>query len=196
MSTPAIRFPVRTRAPATVLAGALLLCSMTSCSEPSRTSEQAPVSDYVIRGVGFEAEREPDGQRYGTQVKETYALDSRGRLSYSAYFGGVPIEMNHNDSAEWDAGEHRRRVFDAVHTILANSSLRSDTVLLSDESPEPAAGAGAYRLALRRGQADQTRFLGDERSGAFRELHSAFQPLISAFESVTGRPLNLEDLSQ
>src|SRR5580765_2707702 len=68
------------------------------------TTAQAK-GEYSVREILVRVWREPDGKKYPNQVKETYVVDKSGRLSYTAYFGGMPTDMNHMDSVEWSGPE-------------------------------------------------------------------------------------------
>jgi hypothetical protein len=151
---------------------------------------------YVPLEIAFEINRQPDGGRYPNYVQERFALGSDSFLDYSAYFGGMPIEMNHNDGVRWDAGEHGRAVFDAARSILADPALFAELTALSDDVPDPWPEPGFYKLQVERDRGEYSFLLQDRSTRAFGILDAAFAAMLSAFESATGRPLSPGDLPQ
>ncbi|MBN1770883.1 MAG: hypothetical protein JXB32_06480 [Deltaproteobacteria bacterium] len=155
-----------------------------------------PDGEWSIRVVAVELERQPDGERYPNWVRESYRLESDGVLDYSAYFGGMPIEMNHMDGIEWEAGATGQAVFDAVLAVLDDPARFAELTPVPDDGPEPTCLRPCYRIGLSRADGDHTFVLGDRETPALAELETAFAALIAAFESATGRPLSPGDLPQ
>ena len=152
--------------------------------------------EYSPQAVVFEIERQPDGGRYPSYVKERFALGSDSFLDYSACFGGMPIEMNHNDSVRWDAGEHGLAVFDAVRAILADPALFADLIALPDDAPDPWSTPGFYKVRVERDEVDFSYVLQERSTRAFGILDAAFGAMVSEFENSRGRPLRPGDLPQ
>jgi hypothetical protein len=150
---------------------------------------------FSIRGVSIAFERSPDGKKYPNQVQEGYELGGDLQLDYSAYFGGMPIELNHNDDAKWGAGALGQKVLDAVANILKDPKLFAQLVLIPDEGPNPCS-SGGYALGLSRDEADVDYCAQEGGGEAFLLLDAAFSNLIAAFEKSEGRPLRPTDLPQ
>lgn len=133
------------------------------------------------RVIVLEIHRDADGKRYPTPVDEMYRLEADGVLHYSAYFGNMPIEMNHNDSIAWKSGEAGKKVFAAFATVAT----RLDKV--------PDDRRGVYVIGYHRGE---SRAIANKQGKAFKAVDPAFRALIAAFEKATGRPLKAGDLPQ
>lgn len=149
-----------------------------------------------VEAIALEIERQPDGARYPNYVKESYELGGDGFLDYFAYFGGIPIHMNHTDRERWDAGEHGRRVLETMRSIVATPERLAEVTLLSDGTAEPADLQGVYRVRLERDHSDSTVVLRDRGTRAFALLDAAFSAMLAAFEQSSGRPLRPGDLPQ
>jgi hypothetical protein len=145
---------------------------------------------YTVQEILVRVWREPDGKKYPNQVKETYAVEKSGRLKYTAYFGGMPTNMNHMDGVEWASAEGKALVELAAR--LANEgALRK----VRDDEPVPE-GAGVYIVGVRKNDADSTQVASDNKSAAWQELDAAFRALVAKFESATGRPKKPTELPQ
>jgi hypothetical protein len=145
---------------------------------------------FSVREIAVTVWREPDGKKYPNQVKESYVVDKSGRLEYTAYFGGMPTDMNHMDSVEWTSAEGRALVELAAR--LANEGAWKP--VRDDESPPE--GAGVYVVGVTRDHADSTQVASDEKSPAWRKLDAAFRALVAKFERETRRPKKPADLPQ
>jgi hypothetical protein len=154
------------------------------------TANAGPPGPKVI-DIFFEVTHERDGKKYPNQVKEAYHLTSDGKLHYGAYFGGMPIDWNHNDSVEWPAGDAGKRVLAVVNELLADpkSGMRK---ISDDESAPP----GSYSITVTFHDADSSRVVDDKKSRAWAIVSARFAELIAAFEKATGRPKKPEDLRQ
>jgi len=171
-----------------LLAGVL----MAAAADGPGSRKPAP---YTVRVVSFEIEREPDGKRYPNQVRERFSLEKDGRLRYSAYFGGMPMEMNHNDSVDWPAAEAGRKVLETA-LRLANEGAPG-LKDLPDDAPTPAVTAsGLYTIGVTRAGGDSTKVIVDSKSKAWAELDAAFAAMVGRFEAATGRPKKPGDLPQ
>jgi hypothetical protein len=159
-------------------------------------SRETAAGGYTVRGIFFEAWREPDGKKRPNQVKESYALRADGAFNYSAYFGGMPIEMNHMDETDWSSGEHGKKMLDVIRALLADPVRRAELKLLPDGAPTPPFGDKHYLVGLTKDNADSTWYAKDPKTRAFREIDAAFTALIHAFEKATGRPRKPFDLPQ
>lgn len=153
-------------------------------------------ASHSVEAIVLEIDHQPDGARYPNHVRERYALGSDAFIDYAAYFGGMPIEMNHNDSVRWDAGEHGRRVLETMRSIVATPARFAELTLLADDAPEPVDPRRTYRIRLERDRADSTVLLPDGGPRAFALLDAAFRAMVAAFERGTGRPLRPGDLPQ
>jgi hypothetical protein len=163
---------------------ALLLCTLVS------TADAAPL-DPMATAISFEVTHEPDGKKYPNQIKEDYSLHSDGKLHYSAYFGGMPIESNHNDDVEWAAGESGRRLF-----ALVNRLLRDTTSGLHEISDDEGVVSDVYVVTVRQNDADSTRVVSDRKSRAWSAIDARFKAMVAAFEKATGRPRKASQLPQ
>lgn len=150
-----------------------------------------PSSPYSIRGVSWQVERQPDGQKYPSYVKESYELTSSGLLNYTAYFGGMPTEMNHMDSVQWKVGESGRKVFAAVAALLTDPASG-----LKELPGDRSAPFGAYLVQLTRDHADSTRYIDDPKSRAWTVVEKVLRVLRLDFEQTTGRPKKPGELPQ
>jgi hypothetical protein len=171
--------------------------------EPQPGADEATAPPPLAAGPGWtfgtvaiEHERGADGARYPNWVKESYRLESDGVLDYTAYFGGMPIEMNHMDGVRWEAGEAGRAVIDVVDAIVADPALFAALVPVPDDGPAPSCPPPCYRLGLSQDDGDYSFVLPDRNTRAFDALDAAFSALLAAFESATGRPLRPGDLPQ
>jgi hypothetical protein len=176
-----------------------LTLGLTSACKPrtaAAKSGKPAAGGYTVRGLHYEIEHEPDGKRYPNQVKESYALEADGTLRYSAYFGGMPIEMNHMDSLDWKSGAHGQKVLDVVSALLADPERQAELKILPDDAPSPPFADKHYLVQLTKDKADSTRYAKDPKTRAFRELDQAFTALITAFEKATGRPRSPGSLPQ
>jgi len=167
----------------------LFLASATEAAAPPAKTEGR--GSMTIRSLHYEVTREPDGKRYPNQVKETYRLDSDGTLRYSAYFGGMPTNMNHMDGVEWASGDSGRKLLATALKLLRDptSGLRE----LPDDRPYP---PDAFLVGVTRENADSTWYVDDRSSKAWAALETAFGALIAEFEKSTGRPKTAGELPQ
>jgi hypothetical protein len=147
--------------------------------------------DFSVREILLDVWREPDGKKYPNQVKESYAVEADGRLSYTAYFGGMPTNMNHMDSVEWAASAEGKALV-KLATRLANAGALKK-VADDEHAPE---GAVVYFVGVTRNQADSTQVASDSKTAAWRELDAAFRALVKKFERETGRPKKPTELPQ
>jgi hypothetical protein len=151
---------------------------------------------YRVESVHLEVEHQADGKKYPNYLKESYRLDGEGTLEYSAYFGGVPMEMNHMDSATWKSGRHGQKVFAAIAALLADPAGRAALRERPDGTPMPSAGEAVYLVSLAKDGHSSTRQLAPAQAKAYGVLDQAFQALIAQFERETGRPRTVGDLPQ
>ena len=164
----------------------LLTLALLVMSSRGLAVETSP--DFKIRTIIHEVERPADGKKYPTSTKEYYRLDSTGLLRYSAYFGGIPMAMNHNDSLDWQDGELGRLLLETA-ARLVNERVEGVVDMRDDESlPYPKA-PGYFMLGVTRSEADSSKLLTKSDSPAWQELATAFSALQLAFEKATGRPL-------
>ena len=133
-----------------------------------------------LRVIVLEVNHDADGKRYPTPVKERYELEG-DVLHYGAYFGNMPIEMNHNDSVDWKTGEAGKK----VHAAFATVSKQLDKI--------PANRTGVYVIGFQRGDG---RAIADKKGKAWAAVDPAFRAMIAAFEKATSRPLKAGDLPQ
>lgn len=133
------------------------------------------------RVVVLSVHRDADGKRYPTPVDETYELQADGVLRYSAYFGNMPIEMNHNDSYSWTSGDDGKKVFAAIATVAKQL----------DKVPDER--KGIYVIGFTQGD---SRAIADKKGKAWAAVDPAFRALIISFEKASGRPLKAADLPQ
>jgi hypothetical protein len=164
--------------------------------ESAAVPPAAPNATWTVRVVAIDIERQPDGERFVSFVQESYDLEPETSLRYSAYFGGMPIEMNHMDGMEWDAGEAGRAVFDAAAAILADPERLAELSPEPDDGPSPPCPGRCYHLGVEDDRGDSTFLLGENGGRAFEILDGAFTALITAFERDTGRPLTPAQLPQ
>jgi hypothetical protein len=186
-------------APPSVVLSALLSCLglFAGCKSHAATTERAPIAGgYTVRSVHFEVWREPDGKQRPNQMNEGYDLQADGTLSYSAYFGGMPTQMNHVDGIEWNSGGHGKKMLGVVRALLADPVRRGELKRLPDDSPSPPFTDKHYLVGLTKNGADSTWYVKDAKTRAFREIDQAFASLIAAFEKATGRPRKPTDLPQ
>src|SRR5437764_11437072 len=94
--------------------------------------------EYSVREILVRVWREPDGKKYPNQVKETYVVEKNGRLKYTAYFGGMPTDMNHMDSVEW-TGAEGKALLELAARLANEGALKK--VADGESLPE---GAGVY----------------------------------------------------
>jgi len=164
----------------------LLLAAALAASPGGASSDKG----YTVRSVSFEVQHEADGKKRPNQVKEHYRLDRDGTLRYTAYFGGVPIEMNHMDSIEWASGEHGKKVLAGVAALLGQFPV------LEDDKPQPPVDAnGVFLVGVTLKDADSTRFATKE-TKAWAAVQQLFGKLVAEFEKATGRPKTVGDLPQ
>src|SRR4051812_18668545 len=147
--------------------------------------------DFSVREILVRVWREPDGKKYPNQVKESYVLERDGRLRYTAYFGGMPTNMNHMDSVQWAAGADGKALLELAARLANEGALKA----VGDDESVPE-GAGVYLVGVTRHHADSTQVAIDRKSAAWRELDAAFLALVKKFERETGRPRKPADLSQ
>lgn len=145
---------------------------------------------YTVRGLYHEVAHQPDGKRYPNYVQESYDFAGDGTLTYTAYFGGMPTNMNHMDGVDWKSGADGKKVLDVVRALLADPDRRAELKVLPDEAPSPPFADKHYLVKLSNADGDSTRYVKDPKTRAFREIDQAFAALIAAFEKATGRPLS------
>ena len=169
----------------------------TSLDDAAAAPAPPPPPAWTVRVIALEVEHDPDGARYTSWVQERYELEADGSFDYSAYFGGMPIEMNHNDGVQdWDAGEPGRAVLGAVRAILADPERLAELTPEPDDGPAPGCPGRCYHLGVEDERGDSTFLLGENGGRAHELLDGAFSALIAAFESATGRPLTPGQLPQ
>jgi hypothetical protein len=154
------------------------------------------VKGYSIRDITIEVEHMPDGKKRPNYVKEYYCLTAEGLLQYSAYFGGMPIEMNHMDKIEWSSSDDGRKVLGLVQALLADPARSKGLKVRPDNAAPLASNAKVYLVHLTKDNVDLTIVSDNPKTPAFKEIDGAFTALIGAFEKATGRPLNPVDLPQ
>jgi hypothetical protein len=150
-------------------------------------------SKMTINTISFLVEHQPDGKKYRSYVKEQYEL-TPGHLRYSAYFGGMPMEMNHMDSVEWKTDGEDASVFLVALELSKDTS--TGLVIRPDSAPSPTGGNGIYLVHIETSKSSSTRSVEDQKSKAWLELNAAFQKLLARFEKSTGRPLTVGQLPQ
>lgn len=162
-----------------------------SASAYVSSEDQAPTmnANTSVELVEFRVDRQRDGKAYETPVNERYSLGADGNLTYSAYYGEMPTNMNHMDSVSWNAGDLGKIVLDAARRVAADPGLAADLSDVPDGVAEPMAGSGLFRLTLRSLDVDATRIVSDPERKAYGVLDVAFQELIEAFRKETGRPI-------
>jgi hypothetical protein len=145
----------------------------------------------TVTHVSFSVKREANGKKYPLPVGEGYALDSDGKLQYSAYFYNMPINMNHNDGIEWNTGQAGRQLFTALDSIVGRKvkGLRK----LPDDKSSPET---AYVLRVEERGSEQTYVVDDVRSPAWAIINQKFNALVAEFEKATGRPMDPFKLPQ
>ncbi len=144
----------------------------------------------TVLSLGYEVEHPQDGKKYPNQLIESYALDGDGLLRYSGYFGGVPLEFNHNDAVTWPSGAAGRQLL-ALAQQLANRK-GSGLQPLPDGASLHASPEGVLRVSVARGAL----VLAPGPSPARTQLTAALAKFLAAFEKATGRPLTLDKLPQ
>jgi hypothetical protein len=179
-------------------------CSNTSHQKPppvaaSKARRMAPPKKevtkiYSVRVIRIELVRQPDGKKYPHYLKESYDLTSDSALRYFGYFGGVPLGMNHTDSARWSAGGHGERVLAAVRSVVGDPGLFAELKQIPDEGENPCS-RGMYTVGLTRHEADVDYCVPDA-TRAFSIIDKAFLELIAEFERRNGRPLTPDKLPQ
>ena len=100
----------------------------------------------------FVVDREPDGKDYQTPVNERWTLGVDLKLRFSAYYGGMPTDMNHMDSVTWNAGESGKAVLDAAQRVISEPQLAADAKEVPDGASGPSGGPGSYWLHIRSGR--------------------------------------------
>jgi hypothetical protein len=143
-----------------------------------------------VRRVNFIVEHQPDGGKRPNQVKESYSISDAGVLRYSAYFGGMPIDMNHMDSLEWKAGAAGRRVIETTQRLLRDKV--PGLAEIFGDMAIPRNGVGLYVVVLDGGE----HYIQDRGSRAWAEMDAPFQAMVAAFEKETQRPRRPEQLPQ
>lgn len=174
----------------------LCLALLAGIGEPLSVAaaNDRPARRQMVGSVSVEVEHRPDGKKRPNYVKESYSLSPDGKLDYSAYFGGIPMNMNHMDGTEWLSGAHGKRVFDAVRKLLADPAHGPGLVKESDD--DSARGLrGVYRVRVTDESGDST-WYAKPGTRAFARIDEAFGALIAAFENATGRPRKPGDLPQ
>src|SRR5438067_9092139 len=116
-----------------------------------------------------------------------FQLDRDGTLHYAAYYSNMPIDMNHNDSLDWKAGESGDKV------IAAAASVAADLATLPVGEPGP---PEAYLVGVTIDHADSTRVVADPKGKDWKVIDPAFQAMVAAFGKATGRPLPVSKLPQ
>jgi hypothetical protein len=177
----------------------LSILGLASDCRPRMAAAKSPktaAGGYTVRGLDYQVEHQPDGKRYPNYVKESYALEADGTLRYGAYFGGMPIEMNHMDGLDWKSGVHGQKVFDVVKALLADPQRRAELKMLPDDAPSPPFADKHYLVQLTKDNADSTWYVKDPKTRGFRAIDQAFTALIAAFEKATGRPRRPGSLPQ
>lgn len=152
-------------------------------------------SNYLINYISIEIQHQADKKKYPNYIKESYDLNEDGILKYGAYFGGVPMSMNHNDGLNWNSGDHGRKVFSKVLSLLNNFSNTSGLTIYSDTS-RPSCDDRVYFLSVKKDNLDIRYFTDDPKTPAYKEIDRVFNDLINVFEKETGRPRKVSDLSQ
>ncbi len=143
----------------------------------------------TVRQIRFEIEREADGKKYPLPVKESYTLDEHGLLRYSAYFGNMPTNMNHNDSIEWKSESA------GAHLVDTAIKLYDQLSVLRDDTKAPA-DLDIFFVDFTRSGKGSRRYVYDHKAAAWSELDGAFQAMVAAFEKATGRPKKPNELPQ
>jgi hypothetical protein len=203
-----LRFAILMRRPKRMWPILILTSAMAACASTADKPEQAnsppaqsakeksvkQVSIYSVRSIAVGVMREQDDVKYPVPVKESYELSATGTLRYSAYFHNMPTNMNHNDSADWQAGAAAQSVLSIVQGIVDDPSAFAGLVLIPDEGESPCE-ASDYRVGVTREQADLD-YCAKAGSAAFRSIHGAFSDLITAFEVSEKRPLAPSNLPQ
>ena len=171
---------------------------VTPLSSPPLSSPQRPLLSSVgsVETVEFVVDREPDGKDYQTPVNERWTLGVDLKLRFSAYYGGMPTDMNHMDSVTWNAGESGKAVLDAAQRVISEPQLAADAKEVPDGASGPSGGPGSYWLHIRSDEGDRTRMVGAHGSQAYGVLDSAFQVVVAEFRKSTGRPLAPNELPQ
>lgn len=160
------------------------------------TANPSPDSDmkkYEFNGVHIGILREADKKKYPLPVGESYSLTKEAVLEYSAYFHNMPIQMNHNDSIPWEAGEHGKKVIELLGALV-NSPQIAELSPRSDEDGQ--CEDGHYSISLTHENSDKSFCLNVHSKGAYEPFHLAFADMLKAFESDTGRPLDPFKLPQ
>jgi hypothetical protein len=155
------------------------------------SSAWASPSETVVTNVSFSVKREADGKKYPLPVSEGYELDRDGKLRYSAYFFNMPINMNHNDGTEWNAGKAGRQLLTTLTQLLGRTGNGLRKLSDDEQSSE-----NAYVLQVRDRDSDSTFVVDDPKSPAWAAINRKFNELVAAFEKATGRPLDPFKLPQ
>jgi hypothetical protein len=144
----------------------------------------------TVRQIRFEIERKADGKKYPLPVKEGYTLDEHGALRYSAYFGNMPTNMNHNDSIEWKSEST------GAHLVDTAIKLYDQLTVLPDDKQAPNGELEVYLVDFTKSGKGSRRYVLDHKATAWGELDGAFQAMVTAFEKATGRPKKPNELPQ
>lgn len=154
------------------------------------TSTDAFADDKRPTQVHFVVQRKADGKKYPNDVQESYTLDAKGVLTYSAYFGSMPTTMNHNDGITWKAGDLGKQLFEVI------AKVRGELVLVPDDKPAPNGGMNVYLIRMTNKQGDSTYVASDPKGKAWAAIDPAHRAMIAAFEKATGRPKKPHELPQ
>ncbi len=150
----------------------------------------ASAKPIVVREIVLTVQREGGSKKYPNPVTETYQLDRGGVLRYSAYFGNMPMEWNHNDSIEWRSGDAGKQVLQIAAQLVGDHDSGAKE-RRGSELPD----SGVYFIRVAVADGDAERVLARHARG-FPLLDGAFQSLIAAFERATHRPLTPDQLPQ
>jgi len=152
-------------------------------------------SPETVQQVTFEVQRRGGSAKYPNDVLERYTLTADGKLQYSAYFGGMPTNMNHNDGVTWEWKEEAAKVFEAVQRILADPALLAG--LPESDRADASVSLASYRVTLERQRHHSYgRVARDPQAKGYVALDAEFKGLIAAFEKATGRPMTPNQLPQ
>ncbi|MDO8648125.1 MAG: hypothetical protein Q7R70_07000 [Candidatus Diapherotrites archaeon] len=121
-------------------------------------------------------------EHYSNKASEHFILEKNGKLGFNAYIWGTPIELNHNDSYDWNVEESTRKpVFEKVEKILNDKNYFVDFRILQ-ENETINHGEGSYVLTYKIGGNYQTAFvIAIEETNSFKELDKILRPLMSSF---------------
>jgi|GEM_PF-6601940 len=148
----------------------------------------------TVRQISFAIWHEADGKKYPNQVKESYTLGADGVLSYSAYFGGMPTEMNHMDDVDWKSGAVGKQALAVALSLVADKTAGVDEK--AEDNSSEVTHAYVYFVGLTRNDVDSDAVIKDPKSPAYRRLHAAIAKLLVAFEKATHRPFTVGKLPQ